>query len=286
MPAETMLFLDDKAHAWNSAVSIYGASSTAPGYSAEAVRDTSYAAGWKPNDGTADEYIEIDGGAADWLGTVSLATIYCVIAYDARAADQTTISLLQDGSDNPAGTFSTNKGTFTLSKTGITCDYLSFTLASGGKRYYRLMQLNSARGGLTRTATILAWGMFTASGVLTIGSYAGGNVSPGRSDLLDNVGHRLSPSGFEHVQAAARMQHDFELHIRRATKVLWTDLVNRFHVAGGGARAFYVQYEGLKNFARDDFQMARLGGLRWMSNRPMADDKFEVSVPMVTEAHA
>lgn len=285
MPAETILFLDDRLHAWNVAASIYGVSSTAAGFHAEAVRDVDYLNGWKPNDGSADEYVQVDGGAVDWLGTTGGGTIFLVVAYDARGADQNTVTLTQDTADNPAGAFLTLLATLTLNKTGPTCDYVTFSLSSGGRRYYRLNQIVADRGGGTKTATILSWGMYKATGVLNLDTgYSGVWVSPGRSDLEDEVGTVHSPGGFVHSQAAARMRNSFELRIRRARRKLWVDLVDRIHVAGAGSRAVFVQYEGLKNHARDDFQMARIPDMKWTARRPLVDD-FEISIPFRTEAH-
>lgn len=285
MPAETILFLDDKAHAWQSGPSVYGVSSTAPGYSPEAVRDISYSNAWKPNDSAVDEYIQYDLGTASWLGTTGGDTIYVVVAYDSTGSDQSSFSILQDGGDNPAGTFSSLRATFNISSGGPTSDTVSFLLTGGGKRYYRLSQPNSARGGGTRTAKIFNWGFYRALGVVRIEDYQGGNTSPGASDLLDMVGSRPGPSGFNNVQASARMRHEFEIHIRRAKKPLWTDLVNGFHLAGAGARACYAQYEGLKNIALPTFQMARVADMRWAMRRPYVDE-CEVSIPMRTEVHA
>lgn len=282
MAVETIFFLDDKMHAWNASVFIDSASSTAAGYSIEAVRDTTFSSGWKPNDGTSDEYVMVDGAAAGWLGTSG--TVYVAVAYDARGADQGALALTVSSADTPVGTFSTVVANFgPLSPSYPSVEWTSFTVPGSGKRYYRLYQPNANRGGGTKTAIIHSWAMFKATGILNVDAgYAGGNVSPHKTDLIDEVRRIDVPGGFIHAQAVSRVRNDLEVHIRRASKALWTDLVDRIHLAGAGARAFYLQYEGLRNPVQANFGMVRLAGMRWMSQRPLPDT-FEVSIPVTAE---
>src|SRR5690349_12799765 len=158
----------DKFHSSQTAPSVYGVSSTANGYNREAVRDTSWLQAWKASDGTGDEYIQIDGGSAGWLGTTGGDTITVAIAYDARGCDQTLIKINQDAADNPAGAFATIKGTFTVNTASPNADYLTFLLTGGGKRYYRINLFNADRGGGTKVVPIYAIAFFTSSEIYNV----------------------------------------------------------------------------------------------------------------------
>jgi hypothetical protein len=285
MAVETRLFLDDKMHAWKPDPAMHSASSTAEG-SIENLRDTTYANWWKPNDGTSDEWVMVDGGSIGWLGTTGGATIYVAMSYDASGADQTSIGLQQDTSDNPAGAFGTNRASFTLNPFGPTDDYKTFLLTTNGKRYYRLYQFNAARGGGTRTAKIYSWSMFTA--VVTVKPNPGASVnsfSPHPANVQANTGVVVSPGGFPFTNRLAAPQQDFHLNVKRIqTKAVWAAIVDAVQDAGCGARNFYMQFSGLKNHALDDFAMVRIQGSRWSAGRPMVDN-FDITIPLVTEAH-
>lgn len=283
MPAQTILFLNDKMNPAVATTSIYGASSTAAGYNTENVRDADYATAWKPNDGTADEYIQADGGSATWLG-VDAETVYCAVAYDARGVDQNTIDVWVDAADNPVGTFATLRTTFTLNKTEPTVDYGSFTAGSGGRRYYRLKQLNAGRGGGTKTVKIYWFGLFRASGVYNIDT---GYIAdaPGQGEFVQafNVGVMETAGGAIFTNRNASSFQSVDLTFQPATKTLWEVLRDQFHSISGPHRAFAFQYEGLRNAAKANFQIVRLHGMQWAARRNYRD-VYDTTMRLRTEA--
>lgn len=260
MPAQTIFFVGDKLHHSQAAVSVHSVSSTASGYNKEAVRDTNWLQAWKPSDGTADEYIQIDGGSAGWLGTTGGAPIHVAIAYDARGCDQTLIKIVEDSADNPAGTFVVNKDTFATLNTSRPCeDYVDFLLSGGGKRYYRIYQYNADRGGGTKTVPIYAIAFFTAAQVYVMDTeYVGNSPAPGDYNMGSHVGRGETAGGMAQTNRNGAEFEEFEVNMARATAALWDAL--RAHWTGwhgGPARPYWLQYDGLINPAKADFAMVR-----------------------------
>jgi len=272
MPAQTILFLGDKLHKSQSAASIYSVSSTANGFNSEMVRDTAWTGAWKPSDGTSDEYIQIDGGSAGWLGSVG-ETAYIAIAYDARGADQTTILVYQDVADSPVGAFVTSRATFTLDTTAPCVDYVSFPVSTGGRQYYRLTQLNAARGGGTKTVPIYAAACFSATEAYVIDTdYPGHEVGPGGMDSVSQVGIMDTAGGLTYANANGRTFQEFDLTFTSANVTLWSALRDALAAQDGPSRCFWAQYAGLRNPAKADFQMVRQVGMRWSASREYPDE--------------
>jgi len=272
MPAQTIFFVGDKLHASQSAASIHSVSSTENGYNMHAVRDTSWKDAWKPVNGTADEYLQIDGGSAGWLGTTGGDPIHWAIAYDARGADQTLIKVNQDAADAVGGAFVTIKGTFaTLGTNRPTEDYLSFLLTGGGKRYYRVYQFNADRGGGTKTVPIYAIAVFTATEVHIIDTeYLGNSPGPGEYGLGANVGLAESAGGMEESNVNGPPYQEVEINFGRATQALWDAITSHYMTwNNGSARPIWLQYEGLYNDVKADFAMVRQ--MNFASRRPQKD---------------
>jgi hypothetical protein len=82
----------------------------------------------------------------------------------------------------------------------------------------------------------------------------------------------------------AKSRQEVELTFRPADLALWEDIRDYFHAINGQHRAFPIQFEGLKNAAKASFQLVRIAGPRWQSQRPYRDI-YETSVPLVTEAY-
>lgn len=279
MPAETILFLDDQMHISKTAVTMGAASSTDGGYHASNVRDTNYATAWKPVNGTADEHPgTIDGGSTGWLGSLA----YVAIAYDARGADQNEIELRVDVSDNPAGTFATNKATFTLNKTRPTCDY-ALIASTGNKRYYRLYQLNADRGGGTIPAKVYAWTMFRESDVYNVDvTYVQDALAPGSLGLRSKVARLETAGGIGFTNRYGSTDQDFELNFDRATLAWWTALRDKFFGLDNDHRAFFLQMEGLRGDAKANFAMVRQRGGQWTSQRPFVD-QYDTGIQVASE---
>ena len=85
-------------------------------------------------------------GSATGLGAAALSAWF-LVAYDARGANQTALTIKSDAADNPAGTFANTEGVITMGSTEISGDWFAFTIRTSGRRYYRLYQLNADRGG-------------------------------------------------------------------------------------------------------------------------------------------
>lgn len=279
MAVETRLFLDDKMHSWKEGPSISAASTTAEG-DKENVRDTTFGNYWKPAK-SSSEYVEVSGASQGWLGTTGGATIYCAIAYDARDSDISGISLVRETSEG-SGVWTSTAIIFTLNKTAPTCDLGTFPLSSGGRTKYRLYQT----GGSAAMAKIHAWSFFTAFVTVKPDPGASRNAfTPHPSNWAANAGLVYSPGGFPFTGRTAAMQQDFHLNSRRIqTKAVWAALVDAVRDAGATARNFYLQFDGIKNVAKADFAMVRLAGARWSAGRPGMDN-FDVTIPMLTEAH-
>lgn len=283
MPVETILFLDNKVDPSNTALSIHSASSTENGYSTENVRDTDYSTAWKPSDSSSDEYIQLDGGAAGFLGN-SPDTNYMVIGYDARGVQQTTIRVRTDSGDNPAGAFSENRATFTLNASGPTCAWASTGAASTGRRYWRILQLNSERGGGTKTCPIFFAALYNSvTGVFSIDSdFPGESIDAARLDSSYNVAIAKSVGGHVLTNRIAKGQQDFDLVFDPASLTLWETLRDQFFAMDGPHRAWPIQIQGLRNYALANFQLVRIDGNRWGSRRGYVDT-YPASIPLVTE---
>src|SRR3990172_3346764 len=187
-------FFDDAMHATKTAVTLT-ASSTDSGYNKENVRQADLVRAWKPVDSATDEYLQVDGVTTGWLGTASTAVAIC-IAYDARGADQTTIRVRYDTADNPAGSFGVNFVSFTVNTSQVCCDYVETIVPGTAKRYYRLVQLNSERGGGTKCAKILSWAMYARTGYLIqTADYPGDSLDPYQLTHFYRVAEAVTASG-------------------------------------------------------------------------------------------
>lgn len=76
---------------------------------------------------------------------------------------------------------------------------------------------------------------------------------------------------------------DFDVALDQATKALWEQLRDTFSGFGGPGRAFFLQYEGLRNYARANFQMVRLRDPRWASERNQRELYDKTALPLRTE---
>lgn len=283
MGVETSLFLDDRFHSGIPSSSIRDVSTTANGYHIDNIRETDWKTAWKPNDGTVDEYVTIDGGSAGWLGGAG-AFVRFVIAYDARGADQTSIIVTSDAADDPvSGTFAQVKSTFALSKLGPTVQYDETQVSSPGKRYYQLRMESASRGGGTKTVRIFAFSVYVLAGIHRIGTDDTNATAPGSIGLDSGVGTFRSIPGLVCSNRNGSSAQSFDLPFSPLSKATWVVLRNTFFDLRGPARAFYVEFEGLRNYAQADFQMVRLDGPAWGSGRGVRDE-LDTTIPLRTEA--
>lgn len=279
MAATTILMINDKLHLSVSASSILSSTSTQAGYHQDNVRDTNFANAWKPVDGASDQQIVCDGGSSGWIAA---GAFYVAIAYDARGCDQNTILLQQDSLDNPAFSNTvTTKATFTLDKRGPTVDYVA-VLSNSNKRYYRLMQANSARGGGTKTVPIYAWAMIDPTNIEDLTNYPADAIGPGNIDMSSKVAFMWTAGGIPYTNRFGSVDQEFDLVFPRASAGLYADLRDALFGLNNNNRAFWMQLEGLRNYATPNFQMVRLRSSKWGGVRPYVD-QYETLIPMMTE---
>jgi len=279
VPSETILLLYDQLHITNT-TPVVTASSTANGYNLSASRRPSWASAWKPADGTADEYLMVDGGSAGWLGTTGGTTIYYAVAVDARLCDQGQIQISQDTASG--GTFATKRAGFVLDKRGPTVHYGTFPLSTSGRQFYRIEQNNALRNAGTKTCRVFGWSFYRPADVVRIGIDNGDMTAPTKLAGQDAVGTFRALSGHVSTNRNGGSSQRFELRFSPGDRVLWQQLLTYFLTVGGAARPFYVVFEGLRNLAVDGVQLCRLDADRWDASR-VVKDEYDMTLPLVTE---
>jgi hypothetical protein len=288
--ANTILFLKDRVHFSNAAVTVtaksFTAGTTTPsgtatenGYNPNRVRDTNLKSAWKaPNNSTLDNVLEIDGGATNWLGT---GAFYVVISYDARGSDQISLTFKEDTADSNTGTFATSKGVYTLDKTYANHESL-FCAVNNSKRYYRIYASNSARGGGSVLPKIYSVSIYTLSDILDLPTtYSTDAVVPADMTSVSQVGV-MNGVATKHTNKNGGEYQEFNLNLDRATSALWTAIRDTFWLQDGPNRAFYLQYNGLKNFAQADFSMVRLRDVKRGSFQAFPG-LYDTVLPLETE---
>jgi len=300
MPVDTLLFLDDYFHYTKTAVSVsalsFTAGTTTPagtvtdsGYDPESARDTNLFTAWKaPDNNTFDNALQFDCGSSTYLGNAGIQ-LYIALAYDAQLSDQLTLSVFNDTGDSPTGTFTQNKGTFNLNTGGPTVDFIQFTMAQ--KRYWRFLMTNASRGGGTRLPKIFNIAAFPATGTNVAGVYRidgtdyPGEVS-GTGELMQfSRNARMdSPNGAIFLNKNGPVGQEFDLTFEPAAVTFWKDLRTKLANLGVDGRAWYIQYEGLQNAAKADFQMVRCANPNWTSARPY-QNVYRTSIRLRTESY-
>lgn len=251
------IFLRDRLHI-SEAASSFTASSTDTGYAIDNAREADLFNSWKPTDGTADEWLQVDLGSTSVLGAAG-AVAYCAFAYDARSANQTLLKLRYDSADNPAFTSPTALATSaTLDVTMASCDFFGFVIPSTAKRYYRLYQLNADRGGGAVCAKILNWAMFKATDVLNATSFPKDSDGQYEISQVFHHGTMRTAGGLQLTNIYAKPGQRFGVTFQPATDALYASLRDNFFTTSGPARALYVQKEALKNAALADFYLCRM----------------------------
>lgn len=216
------------------------ASSEASGYPVDAARSSELMTGWKPEDGSSDEYREDDFGDATFLGAVS-ATAYVAIAYDARGADQTTIQLRgsNDGSD---GTLISSA--FTLVTDRVAVAWFSFTIGTQ-YRYYRLKQPVADRGGNTKTAIVNYWGLFKPTGIIYPATgYTTDSEAQYEINQSNRVGIAKTCGGLSLGNKWAESGQEFTVRFDPATDALFSAIQT---LVPGPERAIFMQKSGIVN---------------------------------------
>ncbi len=265
--AAPIYFIDDRCHI-DVATTIFTSSSTASGYAVDNTRETDLVKPWKPNDGTADEWLKADGGSAGWLGG-GFATIACCVAYDARAADQNIVRLQVGVVDDGAFATPADFAVFTLNKTRVACDYSIFTgPGAPGRRYWRLAQLNSDRSGGTRPAKILNLALFQIGGIVRIGGTEYPKDTPGESDIQESyqVAMARTAGGVPISNKYSETGQRVMVRYSPATDAMQTALRDLLFLSAGSNRNIYAQLDGLSNPPKADFFMVRLLE-NWTSSR-------------------
>lgn len=283
MAAETILYLDDQLHYSKSFSSIYGVSSTEAGWNKDFVRDPNWTGGWKPANGVADEQIIVDGGSAGWLGTTAGDSISCAIAYDARGCDQLTIGVYHDAADNPAGVFAQLKDTFTINTDGPTVDVVDFAIPAAGKRYVKLSQANADRGGGTKTVPIYGISFYGLAHKYNVDTgYLQDAIGPGDIDMVSQVGVMQTPAGLLYTNKNGRTFQEFDLPFSRGSAALYAVIRDEMVNLDGPNRTFYLNFDGLTNYALSNFQMVRLASSRWTTTREYRD-YYDMRIRLRTE---
>jgi hypothetical protein len=162
-------------------------------------------------------------------------------------------------------------------------DYDSFPISSPGKRYYRIVQYNSNRGGGTKTCRIFSVALFADSGVHQVGVTDSNVTGPGALQQSANNGYMQTLSGLTATNRNGSSVQSVDLSMMPFTKASWEIFRDRFFALRGPDRAIYLQFEGLRNFARESFQMVRLNGTRWGGPRRVRDE-IDTTIPFRTEA--
>lgn len=287
MPADTIFFFNNLLH-YSNTLGLLTYSNTANGYSADNVRDPNFMTAWKPPDSeTVDEYLQWSGGSTTWLGAAS-DTAYVAVLYDARGADQTQFAINVDAADNPAGTFASNKASFTLDKTAIGVQWVSFSISSPAKQHYRLVQANtSGRGsgtGKTKTAKVYGWLMFDKDTVYAMASaFSADAVGPHEFGVLDRVGLEHTGIGATVSNTFAASGQSFDVSFMPASKTLYETIRDKLMPQGGAAQPNLMQHEGIRNPSQANVHLCRLAQDRWGGHKPFLD-LHEMSLPFITEA--
>jgi hypothetical protein len=284
--ADLIFFFNDRGHI-SQATSILTASNTAPGYAVNNARMADLGSAWKPPDSAAtDEYLMFDGGVTTWLGSTPGDKVYTCVAYDARNAVQGLLSVQQDNADNPAGAFATNRASFTLNKTEVSCQWATFPLSNPARRYYRLYQYAGSGGrsaGNTTTAKILYWAMFGAADVMEQSlDFPANAEGPYTIRQTDRVGMIRTAGAVPLSNIYARTGQRFTVGFRPGQDTLFAEITNQLFAVSGRARAIFIQKEGVRNPAQANFFLARLtedwtGSLSYRTN-------YEMSLEFETEA--
>jgi len=250
---DAILFLDDLMHL-DYTTRVLSASSTQAGYSLDNMREADLQRAWKPADSAADEWAHVDSGDVTWLGA-SGNTVWAAIAYDSRLADQTKVWLQSAAVDDGAFASPTDLASWTISGANaldVNCRYLTFTVPTPQKRHYRLIQKVAERGGLTRTARIFSWAMFSTQLSIPV-AMAGASESGYDIAQVDTASVILTAAGAQVGNRYARGAQKFQLKIEPATEAVWKTLRDGFQANGGLVRAIYVQKTGLRNPDMNDF---------------------------------
>lgn len=249
--ADLTLFWNDRLHI-SQTVPVLSASSTAPGYAIDNVREPELYKGWLPNDGTSDEYLQVDGGSTTWVGAAG-TKLYVCIAYDGRNRDQQEIRLQYDTADNPAFSSIFSSGIFaTLG--GLQCDWGSITIPTPAKRYYRLAQPNANRAGGNKCAKILAWAMFSEADIDILSTgFVGNAEAPYRISSVHRLGMIETAGALPLVNRNAATGQRFGVEFNPASESAWSGIRDRLHANFGPARNIFVQKEGLLNSVKQNF---------------------------------
>lgn len=266
MAADLYIFFNDRLTIANPDVSIT-ASSTDDGYAIDNVRYADLVRAWKGNDSTTtNEYLQADGGSAGWIGSAT-ETAYAVVAYDNRGADQDTIKLITDSGDSAGfGGTPTTLATWTVStfKTELTMEWKSYTIQTSGRRYYRLIQYGNERteSAGSVTSKIYCWSMFNADGVLRLPvNYPSDGEAPYSIRTQFKYGEAKTAGGLRLFNKYSAPGQSFNVSFQPASLVLWEYMRDSLKAYGGGARAFFVQKDGLSNLAQSNFFLCRLTNL-------------------------
>lgn len=244
-------------------------SSTQSGYSGDNAREVDLVRAWKPNDSAIDETLIGDLGSTSALGAPA-ANAWGALSYDSRLADQQTIRLEYGTTDDGAFAVPNLVQSFTVNganaaRTG--CDFYKFAVPGTAKRYYRLLQANAARGGLTRTAKIYNFELYPASGVISVPiDFPGNGEAAYAISQLGRTAVMRTPGGFPHTNRFAKVGYRFEINFGPAQDTLWQKARDLFDSIGGMHRAVYIGKEGLVNPCQPNFFMCRLTSPDWRSS--------------------
>lgn len=290
MAVQTILFLGNKTHitetgvgitakSFNAGTTVAAGSATQNGYSATSVRDPSYNRGHKaPDNNVYDNDLEYDLGDASLLGA---GAMYVAIAYDARGSDQLLLKLYQDVGDSPTGSFATLKATFTVDPTRPTSDY-KVIATSGSKRYWRLRALQADRGGGTKMPVITGFGLFGGADVVNIDTdYPHASIGVTTLESISGVGI-LEGVGVTATNRNEGETQRFNLHIE-APQDLWENVLrDKFFELDGPARAWWMQFQGIRNDALANFGLLRLEDQSRSAVRPL-QTMYDTNMRLRTE---
>jgi len=260
----------NKVHISRTAT-VLTASSTDVGYAIDNSREDGLGAGWKPINGTSDQWLQADLGDTTQLGSAAGAA-YFAVAYDARGCDQTKFTLQYDSADNPAFSSPVDVNNLTLqtaSTSLVNCDLLSFSVPTPAKRYYRIMQKNSDRGGGTKVATILYWGLFPRSTCIFFGigqDFTSDTISQYKISDIEQSGVARTAGNVPLLNQYAKRATSVQLTFDHATQAFWDRWRSDWDTNSNAEtpqQAVFCTLQGLYNIARPGFFLCRMASLEY-----------------------
>ena len=284
--AQTLLFLSNQLSSKISSAEIEAVAAGTESGNMHFIRDANFVTWWKPpNDLVNNHSIRADFQDGNLIGAAG-ETCYWGIAYDPRNIDQTTIILQYDSADNPSFSGATS---YVIISSGHssgyqypTCQWQPFVMPTPAKRYWRVQQRISDRAGSGRTIKLFYWAMCGPNHIVDIDA---GSYGPGlsRSGLLGSGQMSVGPGSVMSFNNPSISQQTFDITVTPSNTSMFNKIRDGLYNGDLLERAFFVQYEGLRNEAETNFFLCRIDRSQWDALKNV-DDTYEITLPLITEA--